>query len=163
YVAAKLGIADLLKDGPKSCEEVAKSSQADPDSLRRILRLLASVGVFAETADARFRLTPMAECLQSDGPHSMRAWATMMGEDWHWRIWGDLLYSVKTGKPAFDHVHGERPFEYFPRHPDAARVFNEAMTGLSSSEVEAILSSYDFSKYKKIVDVAGGNGSLIFS
>src|SRR5262249_26140444 len=93
--------------------------------------------------------------------HSMRAWATMMGEDWHWRIWGDLLYSVKTGKPAFDHVHGERPFEYFPRHPDAARVFNEAMTGLSSSEVEAILSSYDFSKYKKIVDVAGENGSLI--
>lgn len=161
YVAAKLGVADLLKDGPKGCDELAEATQSDPGSLRRLLRLLASAGVFAETSDGRFDLTPIAECLRSDGPYSMRAWATMVGEDWHWRMWGELLYSVRTGKPAFDHVHGARPFEYFPRNPEAARLFDEAMTSLSASEVGAILAAYDFSKYKKIIDVAGGHGSLI--
>jgi len=160
-VAAKLGVADLLKDGPESYSELAAATQTDPRSLYRLLRLLASVGVFAETSDGQFGLTPMAECLKSDGPYSMRAWATMMGEDWHWRMWGELLYSVRTGKPAFDHVHGARPFEYFPRNPEAARLFDEAMTSLSVPEVGAILGAYDFSKYRKIVDVAGGNGSLI--
>jgi O-methyltransferase domain/Dimerisation domain len=161
YVAAKLGVADLLKNGPKPCDELAEATQSDPGSLRRLLRLLAGAGVFAETEDSQLHLTPMAECLMSDGPHSMRAWATMIGEDWHWRMWGELLYSVRTGKPAFDLVHGMRPFEYFPRNPDSARIFDEAMTGLSASEVGAILGAYDFSKYKKIIDVAGGNGSLI--
>jgi ABC-type Fe3+ transport system substrate-binding protein len=160
-VAAKLGVADLLKNGPKPCDELAEATQSDPGSLRRLLRLLASAGVFAETDDSQFHLTPMAECLMSDGPNSMRAWATMIGEDWHWRMWGELLYTVRTGKPAFDLVHGMRPFEYFPRNPDSARIFDEAMTGLSASEVGAILGAYDFSKYKKIIDVAGGNGSLI--
>jgi hypothetical protein len=161
YVAAKLGVADLLKDGPKGCDELAEGTQTDSRSLRRLLRTLSSVGVFAETADGRFDLTPIAECLRSDGPYSMRAWATMIGEDWHWSMWGELLYGVMTGKPAFDHVHGMRPFEYFPRNPESARLFDEAMTGLSASEVGAILAAYDFSKYRKIIDVAGGNGSLI--
>jgi O-methyltransferase domain/Dimerisation domain len=161
HVAAKLGVADLLKDGPKGIDELAEATQTDHGALRRLLRLLASAGVFAETSDGRFGLTPMAECLKSDGPHSMRAWATMMGEEWHWRMWGELLYSVSTGKPAFDHVHGAPPFEFFPRNPGAARLFDEAMTSLSASEVGAILPAYDFSKHKKIVDVAGGNGSLI--
>jgi O-methyltransferase/methyltransferase family protein len=161
YVAAKLGVADLLKDGPKGCGEIAEATETDHRSLHRLLRLLASVGVFAETSDGQFDLTPMAECLKSDGPHSMRAWATMMGEDWHWQMWGELLYSVRTGKPAFDLVHGARPFEYFPRNPEAARLFDEAMTSLSVPEAPAILASYDFSNCRKIVDVAGGNGSLI--
>lgn len=163
HVAAKLGIADLIKNGRKSCRELAEAAQTDPGALRRLLRLLASVGVFVETSDGSFDLTPVAECLRSDGPYSMRAWATMIGEDWHWRMWGDLLYSVKTGRPAFDHVHGARPFDYFPRNPEAGRLFDEAMTSLSASEVGAILAAYDFSKHKKIVDVAGGNGSLIAS
>lgn len=161
YVAAKLGVADLLKDGPKDCNELAEETQTDSRSLRRLLRTLSSVGVFAETDDGQFHLTPIAECMRSDGPYSMRAWATMIGEDWHWPMWGELLYSVRTGKPAFDYVHGMRPFEYFPRNPEAARLFDEAMTSLSASEVGAVLAAYDFSKYKKIVDVAGGNGSLI--
>ncbi len=161
YVAAKLGIADLLKDGPKFCHQLAEAAQADPGALRRLLRLLASTGVFLESSDGRFELTPVAECLRSDGPFPMRAWAIMMGEDWHWKMWGDLLHSVRTGKPAFDHVHGVRPFEYFPAHPEAARVFDEAMTSLSTSEVGAILAAYDFSKYKRIIDIGGGNGSLI--
>jgi O-methyltransferase/methyltransferase family protein len=161
YVAAKLGVADMLKDGPKDCGEIAEATQTDYRSIRRLLRLLASVGVFAETPDGQFELTPMAECLKSDGPFSMRAWATMMGEAWHWQMWGELLYSVRTGKPAFDHVHGARPFEYFPRNPEAAQLFDQAMTSLSVPEVGAILASYDFSTCRKIVDVAGGNGSLI--
>lgn len=161
YVAAKLGVADLMKDGPKSCEELARSSQADAASLRRILRLLASFGVFTETSESTFGLTPMAEFLRSDNPQSMRAWATMMGSDWHWKIWGELLYGAQTGKPAFDHVHNIRPFEYFSLHPEVAGLFNHAMASISSSEIGAILAAYDFSKSKKIVDVAGGNGSLI--
>jgi hypothetical protein len=161
YVAAKLGVADMLMDGPKSCGEIAEATQTDRRSLHRLLRLLASVGVFAETSDGQFELTPMAECLKSDGPFSMRAWATMMGEAWHWEMWGELLYSVKTGKPAFDLVHGARPFEYFPRNPEAAWLFDRAMTSLSVPEAPAILASFDFSKLRKIVDVAGGNGSLI--
>src|SRR5262245_20073046 len=161
YAAAKLGLADLLRFGPKPIIELAGATETDPGSLRRLLRFLAGAGVFAETDDGRFQLTPMAECLMSDGPHSMRAWATMIGEDWHWRMWGELLYSVRTGKPAFDLVHGMRPFEFFPRNPDSARIFDEAMSGLSASEVGPVLAAYDFSKYRKIIDVAGGNGSLI--
>ncbi|HKQ79899.1 MAG TPA: methyltransferase [Blastocatellia bacterium] len=161
YVAAKLGIADLLKYGPKPCNELAEATETDPGSLRRLLRLLASAGVFAETAERQFQLTPVAECLMSEGPNSMRAWATMIGEDWHWRMWGELLYSVRTGKPAFDLVHGMRRSEYFPRNPGSARIFDEAMSGLSASEVGAILATYDFSKYRRIIDVADKNGSLI--
>lgn len=161
YVAAKLGIADLLKDGPKSCDELARSSQANPGTLRRVLRLLASMGVFTETSESTFGLTPMADFLRSDNPQSMRAWATMMGSDWHWKIWGELLYGAQTGQPAFDHVHGIRPFEYFSQRPEVAGLFNHAMASISSSEIGAILAAYDFSKVKKIVDVAGGNGSLL--
>ncbi|HEX5037646.1 MAG TPA: methyltransferase [bacterium] len=161
YVAAALGVADLMKDGPKSCDDLGRASKSDPASLKRILRLLASFGVFAETSHGTFGLTPMAECLRTDSPQSMRAWATMMGSDWHWKIWGDLLYGAQTGKPAFDHVHGIRPFEWFSQRPEVAGLFNHAMASISSSEIGAILAAYDFSKAKKIVDVAGGNGSLL--
>jgi hypothetical protein len=161
YVAAKLGLADLMKDGPKSCDDLADAVRADASSLRRLLRALSSVGVFAETDDGQFHLTPVAELLKSDAPYSMRAFATMISEDWHWPVWGKLLYSVRTGKSAFDHVHGVGPYEYFPHNPGAARLFDEAMTGFSAPAVKPILFAYDFSKYKKVIDVAGGNGNLI--
>jgi len=160
-VAAKLGVADRLSNGPQSCDTLAQLTESSPTALKRLLRLLASIGLFAEAEDGRFQLTPMAEVLKTDHPGSMRAWATMMGEPWHWSLWGDLLYSVKTGQPAFDHVHGERPFDYFPKHPEAAGIFSEAMTSLSASEIDSILAAYDFSKWRKIVDIAGGNGNLL--
>ncbi|HYR44512.1 MAG TPA: methyltransferase, partial [Terriglobia bacterium] len=111
----KLGIADLLKDGPKTGEELAKPTETDAQSLCRVLRLLASVGVFIEGEDGRFGLTPTAACLQN-GPSSSGALPIWWGEECYHAM-GDLLYSVKTGKPAFDHVYKMGMFEYLGRNP----------------------------------------------
>jgi ubiquinone/menaquinone biosynthesis C-methylase UbiE len=160
YVVAKLGIADILKDGSKSCEDLAKATGAHVQSLSRIMRALASVGVFAEIDGGRFGLTPLAGPLQAGAPDSMCAWAIMLGEE-SYRAWGELLYSLKTGKPAFDHVYGMRRFEYLGGHQEAADVFNTAMTALFGRVHAAVLKAYPFSGFSKVVDVGGGNGFLI--
>jgi hypothetical protein len=161
YVAAKLGIADLLKDGPKGSDELARAVLAHPGTLNRVLRALTALGVFAETEDGRFELTPLAEPLQSDVTGSMRDFAIMYGEDWFWRPYGALLHSVRTGETPFEHVHGEGVFEYLDREPEAARVFNDAMTSLSGPHAATVVAAYDFSGISKIVDLGGGHGSLI--
>src|SRR5216683_6465449 len=160
FVAAKLGIADLLREGAKSSGDLAQSAGVDARSLYRLLRALASVGVFAQGTDGRFALTPMAECLQADGPGSMRAWALMMGT-YAFQPWGELLHSVKTGETAFDHVHGLGFFDYLGKHPEQGRLFDESMTNFSGPEIAAIVSAYDFSGIGTLVDVAGGHGSLL--
>ncbi len=161
YVAAKLGIADLLKDGAKSSEELAKSTQVDAQSLYRVLRALASVGIFAEVENRHFQLTPLAEYLQSDVPDSMQAIAIMLGEDWHWQLWGNILYSVKTGKPAFEYIFGMPIFQYLGQNPQAAKVFDACMTSLSIKDSAAISAGYNFSSIETLVDVGGGHGSLL--
>jgi SAM-dependent methyltransferase len=161
HVAARLGIADALKNGPRSPADLARSTGADPATLPRVLRALASVGVFAERKDGRFALTPLAATLRSDRPDSMRAFAVMMVEDYFWEAWGDVLESVKTGRTAFDRVHGMRVFEYLGRHPDKAREFGEAMTSISGAENPAVAAAYDFSKAGTIVDVGGSHGHLL--
>jgi O-methyltransferase domain/Dimerisation domain len=160
YVVAKLGVADLLREGPKSGEELAMATGTHAPSLSRVMRALASIGVFAEVEGGRFRLTPLAEGLRTGVPDSVRALAIMLGEE-SYRAWSELLYSVKTGQPAFDRVYGVRRFEYFGEHPDAAEVFNEAMTALFGRVHTAVVKAYDFSGFDTIVDVGGGNGSLI--
>lgn len=160
-VAAKLGIADLLKEGPRECDELARANQVHAGSLYRLLRALAGVGVFQEVAGRRFGLTPMAEFLRSDVPGSLRAVATMAGEDWTWRPWGDLYRSVKTGERAFDEVFGVPPFEYLAANPAAAAVFDEAMTGWSMQNSAAVVSAYDFSGIGTLMDVGGGHGYLL--
>ena len=160
YVVAKLGIADLLKDGSKSCEELAKATGTHTQSLSRVMRALASVGVFIEIDAGRFGLTPLAGPLQTGVHDSMRAWAIMLGEE-SYRAWGELLYSVKTGEPAFDHVYEMRRFEYLGQHPEAADVFNTAMTALFGRVHAAVVKAYPFSGFTKVVDVGGGNGFLI--
>jgi hypothetical protein len=161
HVAAKLGLADLLKGGPKSPAELARSVGADPGTLRRVLRALASVGVFAERKDGRFALTPLGATLRSDRPDSMRAFAIMMVEDYWVQAWADVLQSVKTGRTAFDRVHGLKLFDYFGKHPDKARVFGEAMTSISGAENPAVAAAYDFSKVGTLVDVGGSHGHLL--
>jgi hypothetical protein len=162
YVAAKLGIADLLKDGAKSSEALAKATDVDPDSLYRVLRALASIGLFAERENRHFELTPLAEYLQSDIPGSMRAIALMFGsEEWRWQPWGDILYSVKTGKPSFDHVFGMPVFAYLAQNPEAAAIFSEAMTSFTVMFSDAVIAAYDFSSIKTLVDVGGGQGSFL--
>lgn len=161
HVAAKLGIADLLKDGPKRSQELADDTATNASALYRLLRALASIGVFQEVEHDLFELTSLGESLRSDVPGSMRAWAIMVGGEHHWQPWGHLLHSVQTGKPAFDHVFGMGPFEYYNQKPAAGQIFQEALGGLTQIVNAQILASYDFSSIQKLVDIGGGQGSLL--
>lgn len=162
YVAAKLSIADLLKNGPLSCDKLASSTGTHARSLYRLMRALASVGVFAENKQGDFTLTPLGSCLMSDVPDSIRAAAIMLGEE-HYRAWGDILHSIRTGSSAFKHLYGMNIFEYYSQNPEPSKIFSEAMTSVSVIEDTAITEGYDFSKIQKLVDVGGGHGSLIAS
>ena len=162
YVAAKLGIADLLKEGPKNCDELAKATGTHPRSLYRLLRALASVGVFAEAEDGRFGLTPLGECLQTGISGSVRALTINHGERLY-RPWGELLHSVRTGETAFHHIFGMDVWQYATQNPETATIFNDAMTELTTQVSTAVVAAYDFSRFRKIVDIGGGNGTLILS
>lgn len=126
-VAAKLGLADLLKDGPKSSDDLAQLVGAHPRALYRVLHTLASFGIFAENNDGKFELTPLAQPLQTDVPGSMRSLVLHWCSDWWWRPWGELQYSVMTGKPSLNHVFGMDTYEYRNNNQEAAKTFNAAM------------------------------------
>ncbi len=160
YVAAKLGLADLLKEGPKHSEELAQASGAHPQTLFRLLRALASAGAFTQLPDGRFALNEVSEYLGQDAPGSLRAWAILAGEQ-PYPAWSQLLYSVQTGAPAFDHLHGMSNWQYRDQNPLAARVFNEAMSEVVRASTAAIVAAYDFSQFARIVDVGGGQGALL--
>ena len=161
YVGAKLGIADLLIDGPKHVNELATAADADAPSLYRVLRALASLGIFAEQDDKVFALTPTAELLRSDVPNSLRDVAIFWGEDWHWEVWGKILYSVRTGKSAWAQIHGEQVFDYFAKNEEASRIFNRAMSSFSSLATKAVVEAYDFTGINTLIDIAGGEGRLL--
>jgi len=163
YIAAKLGLADLLKDGPKGSEELARATGTHGPSLRRVMRMLASAGVFAEDEHGRFALTPVAAKLQTDVPGSLRTWVTMQLGDEHYRAWGDLMHTVRTGETAFDHVFGMGAWQYRAQNPEYAKIFDEAMANLTEVFNAAVLVSYPFSTIGKIVDVGGGDGGLIIA
>ena len=162
-LAAKLGIADMLKDGPQSVTELARLAHCQPQPLYRLLRALAGSGVFAEEKEGHFRLTPTAELLRSDAPGSLRGFAIYFGADWHWRVWEDLEYSVREGKPSFEQIYGMPMFEYLPKNPEQAGVFNDAMTSFSAATSAALLEANNFSGIKKLVDVGGGHGFMLTS
>lgn len=159
--AAKLGVADALKDGPRNIDELAQAVAAQPRALYRLLRALASVGVFAEEPDGRFRLTPLAEPLRSDLPGSLRAFSIYFGAEFHMRIWENLDHSVTHGEPAFNHIHKKGVFEYFEENTEHAKIFNDAMTSFSASVSEPIVNAYDFAGIGRIADVGGGHGLLL--
>ncbi|KAF3889874.1 MULTISPECIES: methyltransferase [Nostocales] len=163
YAAAKLGIADLLKESPKSCEELANAVFVRPKPLYRLLRALASVGVFAEEQQGYFTLTPLATCLISDRPGSLRSLAMMLGSTEFHQAWGDILYSLQTEKSAFEHLYGMSLFQYYTQNAETARIFDEAMTAFSTTEIAGVIANYDFSKIHKLVDIGGGQGLLIAS
>lgn len=160
-VAAKLGIADLLAAKPQTATELAARTKTHAPSLYRVLRTLASAGIFAEQAEQEFELTPIAELLQSGGPNSMRDFAIMMDEDWIWSAWGELMYSVETGGVAHEKVQGMSSFEFFEQNTEAGKVFNRAMTNLSLTVIPAIVGTYNFSSVSRLVDIAGGHGLLL--
>jgi ubiquinone/menaquinone biosynthesis C-methylase UbiE len=159
FVAAKLGIADLVKDEPKTADELAKATGTHAPSLYRLLRGLASVEIFAIDDVDRFGLTDMARCLV-DGPMSQRSVALMLGDE-HYGAWSELLYSVQTGKPGFDKLYGKPVFDWYGEHPEQAKIFDAAMTGFHGEETQKTIDAYDFSQFKTVVDIGGGNGSVM--
>lgn len=161
FVAAKLGIADLLKDGPRSMAALAQATSTDSGSLYRMMRALASRGMFSKDADGRFSLTALADPLRSDAPDSIRTWALFAGSESNLRTWANLYYSVRTGQSAFEHVYGKAWFEYLDEQPEMAQIFNDLMTRGSASDGAAIADRHDFSDYRTIVDVGGGHGALL--
>ena len=160
-VAAKLRLADKLAAGPKSVADLAAETGTHAPSLYRLMRALASVGVFASDEAGKFSLTPVGEFLRTGVKGSMRGVADYCGTEWSWKAWGSLLHSVQTGDTAFNAVYGEGAFDYLAKHADESAVFNEGMTGFSGQESELVTAAYDFSRFGTLVDVGGGHGHLL--
>lgn len=161
-VAADLGIADVLTDAPKSVEELAAATSTHAPSLYRLLRALASIGIFAEIEDRRFTLTPLAVCLRSDAPDSIRNTARWIGSPLVWRGWGELRHCVETGETGIKQALGVTdPFAYLSEHPEQAQVFHGCMTEISRLNTLAILAAYDFGRFQTIIDVGGSHGLLL--
>jgi hypothetical protein len=161
YVATRLGIPDLLADGPREIDELAHATGSHPPSLRRVLTLLAGVGVLDEVGPRRFALTPVGGLLRTGVPGSLRPSVLFLLSESHWRPWGHLLHTVSTGETAFDHVHGTNIFDYLAGHPDVATLFNAGMAGNSPDHARLIAATYDFSRMRTVVDVGAGRGRLL--
>jgi ubiquinone/menaquinone biosynthesis C-methylase UbiE len=163
YILAKLGIADVIKDGPLTADQLAAATGSHGPSLFRVLRALAAVGIVSQDEQDRFGATPLSDTLRSDVRGSLRAFAmTELGEE-HYPAWGELLHSVQTGEIAFNKAFGEPVFDFFATHPENARVFNDAMSGMTAQANEALHAAYSFAGSQKIMDVGGGHGGLITS
>ena len=160
YAAARFGIADLLHEGAQTVDELANATGTKAELLYRLLRALASVGIFAEEDERRFTMTPLAEPLRSDVAGSQRSLALMMGDD-QYRAWGNLAETVQTGDNAYEKIFGKPIFDHLAEQPEKARIFDDAMTGIHGRETGAILDAYDFSGINTIADIGGGNGSKI--
>jgi hypothetical protein len=162
YVAAKLGVADLVEDGPKTSEELAQAAGANASALHRVLRALASVGIFHQDESGRFRQTVHSSSLRTGVPGSFRAAAIAMNEEVY-RAWGDLLHGVRTGEAAFEHVFRMSWIDYQNENPAVAKAFHEELTANSARMGALTAAAYDFSGFNKIVDVGGGYGALLTS
>ena len=158
YVATELGIADLLRDGPKSIDALAKETDTHAPTLYRLLRALSSVGIFVETDARKFGLTPLARCLLSD---AMRPMARMFLSGWHDKAWNALDYTVRTGKPGFDHVFGKQSFEWMEENPEARTILDQGQGLKAIGFAKALMDAYDFSGFSSICDVGGGQGSFM--
>jgi hypothetical protein len=159
--AAELGLADAVHDGPLTADAIGRKIAAHGPSVHRLMRALASLGIFAEDSEGRFHQTPLSETLRSDVPGSTRGWARYAGSRPAVLAWADLATSIRTGEPAFRRVHGKSLFEYLATAPADAAAFDQAMHAISSGEIPAILDAYDFSDAGLIVDVGGGDGTLL--
>jgi hypothetical protein len=161
YAAASFEIADLLAGTPNDAQTLASVCGADAGALYRVLRALASVGVFAEDENGKFSNTPMSELLRSDVAGSLRALSLMYGDDDVWAGWGLIMHSVRTGDAGLSQVVGMHAFDHYARHPEKAKVFDQAMVSSSSLVNRALTEAYDFSQFHSMVDVAGGYGSTL--
>lgn len=160
YVAAKLGIADLLAEGPQSTSQLAFATGCHPDSLRRLMRALVEFGLFSQLEDDHFVLASLGESLRAEAPGSLQATVITLGEI-HYQACGQLLHSVRTGGSSFNEVFGSNLFDYLGQNSAAASSFNSGMAELSALLAYAVLSAYDFSGIESVVDVGGGEGELM--
>jgi SAM-dependent methyltransferase len=161
YAVAELGIADLLADGPSNSEELAVATGSDEPSLYRVLRLLAALGVFEEHEHRSFHLTALGERLRGDAEVAMRSWATMLDAVGVLRSFEHILHSVRTGAPGFDTAFGTGMFEFLADHPENAAAFDAAMAERTAAFAPSVAGAYDFSDVRSVVDVGGGNGTLL--
>jgi hypothetical protein len=163
YVAVELGIPNLLANGPRTTEELARATASHAGNLQRVLRFLASAGLLTEATPHKFQLTRLGAGLRSDIPGSPGTLARLLLHKSHWEPWGHLLECVATGRTAFELTHDVGLFEHLERHPELARLFDAAMTESTARDGLAIAKSYDFSDVATVVDVGGGQGLLIAS
>jgi hypothetical protein len=155
-------VADLLTDGPVTVAELAARTGTHERSLYRVMRAIASVGVFAENTDGRFGQTGLSEYLRTDVPGSLRAAVIFFGEDFTWRPYGQILETVRTGTPVFNQLNDVRDmFAYFETHPESQAIFDGAMLALSGDSIADITAQFDFSGFGTVVDVGGGQGFLV--
>ncbi|WP_416971114.1 methyltransferase [Streptomyces sp. 4F14] len=160
---AEIGIADQLVEGPLSVDELAKRTGNNADGLYRVLRAMASKGVFTETSHRVFGLTPLAEILRSDTAHSLRDVFRLQGKHFMRNAYAEIGYSIRTGRPAFDYVNGEELFTYLAQHPDMNELFSGAMGNAAGQTQQAAVEAYDFTGVRRLVDVGGAHGHLLAS
>lgn len=161
HVAAVLGIADLLVSGPRPSDDLAQATETDPSSLYRLLCALAAAGVLHEAENQIFALTPVGECLRRDAPESLYGWAMFVGGANHWQLWSALEFGIRTGDNAFRHIYGTDSWTYRQRHPELGAEFDLAMSSIANLAMATLLPIFDFGRFTTIVDVGGGNGSLL--
>jgi hypothetical protein len=161
HVAAVLSLAAHLADGPQSVDALAQTTGAHAPSLRRLLRTLASIGVFEETASGEFGITPLAAMLRSNTPGSLRDAAICCAAPEIWMAWSNLRHTVMTGEAAFEYTHGASMYDYVGQHPELGTPFHRWMAQQSELHNAAIVASYDFSPFSVLVDVAGGRGATL--
>jgi hypothetical protein len=161
YVAAKLGLADLLAAGPRSAADLAGPLKLHAPSLHRLMRALASLGILTERDGQRFALTEMGEALKSGAAGAARSSLIALCGPSFSKGWDELLYSLETGKTGFEKAHGMPVFDYLARHPEEASHFSDAMVGFHGAEPPAVAEAYDFSGFKTVVDVGGATGNML--
>jgi hypothetical protein len=160
-VAAQLKLADLLSEGPRTSEELAQSTATHAPSLYRFLRTAASLGLFTEGAAHRFALAPLGEPLRSGVPGSVRTTVLSLTGDLFGRPFSNLLYSVQTGKTAFEKEHGAPLFDWLASHPEEGAMFSDLMIGFHGPETAAVAAAYDFSGCETIADIGGATGHML--
>jgi hypothetical protein len=161
YAAAELGIADLLTEGPASTQELARVTRTHEPSLYRVLRLLAALGLFDEQYPRCFSLTVLGDCLRSDNAAGMRSWATFLDALGSVRPFEHILDTIKTGRPGFDAAFGMGVFDFLAQHPENAATFDAAMSERTAAFAPSVAEAYDFSDTRTVVDVGGGQGTLL--
>ncbi|MGH9550503.1 MAG: methyltransferase, partial [Terriglobales bacterium] len=160
YVAAELRIADLLSDGPRTSAELASATGAHEPSLHRLLRALTAIDICKELPGDTFAITEMGSLLRADTPDSLRSWTIWWGSNL-WQVWGNLLYSIKTGESARRLLTGKEGFGHLEQDAKAAAVFNQALAELTRLTAQNVVQEYDFSQANRIMDIGGGYGELL--